>query len=90
MTAGRSGVGLALVHGLVDVHGGFVKAVSEGLGRGARFNVWLPCAAAPGAHSELMPREQHGSPRRMSSAAGTRNLAFEPCRDVRAPEPQPS
>jgi len=39
---GGLGIGLALVHGLAVVHGGFVKATSAGPGRGAEFNAWLP------------------------------------------------
>ncbi|MDM0066736.1 ATP-binding protein [Variovorax sp. J31P207] len=39
---GRLGAGLALVHGLAVAHGGFVKATSAGLDRGAEFSVWLP------------------------------------------------
>jgi two-component system CheB/CheR fusion protein len=42
MRQGGLGVGLALVQGLVLAHGGFVEAKSDGLGRGAEFNVWLP------------------------------------------------
>ena len=36
------GVGLSLVRGLVDMHGGHVEAVSEGPGRGSEFVVSLP------------------------------------------------
>lgn len=36
------GVGLALVRGFVEMHGGHVWAASDGIGRGSTFNVVLP------------------------------------------------
>jgi signal transduction histidine kinase len=41
-TRGGPGIGLSLVHGLVALHGGSVRARSEGIGKGSEFSVQLP------------------------------------------------
>jgi CheY-like chemotaxis protein len=41
-TDGGLGIGLALVKGLVGLHGGRVEARSGGLGQGSEFSVYLP------------------------------------------------
>ena len=55
MAQGGLGVGLNLVKRLVELHGGQVRAESDGLGQGSRFTVSLPLHAlqAPDAGSAL-------------------------------------
>src|SRR5262249_54951736 len=53
------GLGLALVRGLVEWHGGGVRAASAGPGQGAEFTFWLPLAESP-AGPAAGPAEEEG------------------------------
>lgn len=44
---GGLGLGLTIVHSIVEMHGGTVRAESEGEGKGATFYITLPFAATP-------------------------------------------
>jgi CheY-like chemotaxis protein len=46
------------VRALAELHGGWVRAESEGLGRGSRFTLGLPCAVAAGGPEEARDEEE--------------------------------
>jgi PAS domain S-box-containing protein len=74
-SAGGLGLGLAVVKGLAELHGGSVRAESAGLGRGAAFTVTLPAYAEPPALTS-----QPAAPRR--AASRLRVLVVEDNRDA--------
>jgi PAS domain S-box-containing protein len=69
------GVGLALVRGLVHLHGGTIEARSAGPGRGSEFIVRLPVGAAAAQEEKPHDAGQAGS-------AGLRVLVVDDNRDA--------
>ncbi len=60
---GGLGLGLAVVKGLIELHGGEVQAASMGPGKGAVFEVRLPLEPEPAALSEAPARPLGGGGR---------------------------
>jgi two-component system sensor histidine kinase KdpD len=54
-----TGLGLAICKGIVEAHGGAIVAESDGLGRGATFNVRLPVATEAPALPTEEPADVH-------------------------------
>src|SRR5262249_47244705 len=54
---GGSGLGLAIVRRLVELHGGVVRAESDGENRGSRFTFTLPVAHQPAPAQTTTPPE---------------------------------
>src|SRR5262249_39945083 len=66
-TTGGLGIGLALVKGLVEMHGGSITAESPGTGKGSTFAVELPALACPvqAEPQEMMPAAPQPDRRRI-------------------------
>jgi PAS domain S-box-containing protein len=63
-SAGGLGLGLALVKGLVELHGGSVSAQSEGLGKGATFVIQLPLETRSAPRLAVVPAAPRREPKR--------------------------
>lgn len=77
-TGGGLGIGLALVQGLVEMHGGSVMAASAGIGKGSQFTVRLPIVPAPKQPASTPasePRSPSGPPRRILVVDDNRDAA---------------
>ena len=55
---GGLGIGLAVVDGLVKLHGGKIRAHSAGLGLGSEFTLWLPRLEHHATNREESPPEE--------------------------------
>ncbi len=77
-TDGGLGIGLALVRGLIDLHGGRVEAHSAGLEQGSEFLVYLPNSlmeAAPAVEKPVGGSETASAPLRVLVADDNRDSA---------------
>jgi signal transduction histidine kinase len=70
---GGLGLGLAVVKGIVELHGGSVMALSDGPGQGSTFRVHLPLAES----STTDPAEKRRGPHRKRAAPPRRVLVVD-------------
>jgi signal transduction histidine kinase/ActR/RegA family two-component response regulator len=77
---GGLGVGLALVHDLIVLHGGSVQAQSAGEGKGATFTIDLPTVAAQEIGASI---EGEGQSHAMTSLDRVRVLLIDDDKDAR-------
>ena len=75
---GGLGVGLTVVHRLVELHGGTIRAGSDGAGCGAEFKVTIPCLSVVGHDDAAGPRE----PPTPAAARGSRVLIVDDNQDA--------
>ena len=69
---GNTGLGLAICKGIVEAHGGRIRAESDGVGLGARFTFTLPTVGEveSGPTGGLPPASSHASQRRQAETEG--------------------
>ena len=79
---GGLGIGLALVKGLVELHGGSVSALSAGLGRGSEFVVQLPASLVCRQIATLAGAPVVPAARQRSAAGGSKILVVDDNRDA--------
>jgi CheY-like chemotaxis protein len=79
---GGLGLGLSVVRGLVELHGGRVQAGSEGPGRGTVLSVWLPLARSDDGMVDRQPGTARSPVFGISPAQGRKVLIVEDSRDA--------
>jgi signal transduction histidine kinase/integral membrane sensor domain MASE1/CheY-like chemotaxis protein len=81
---GGLGLGLAIARHLVELHGGAVKAQSDGEGRGTKFTITLPCMGVASGLSLRQQRSDVGvAYERSGELTGLRVLSVEDDPDSR-------
>lgn len=80
---GGLGIGLALVRAIVALHGGTVRAESEGLGHGSRFIVELPLASEAAPEDGANDDERHAVQPPRSPTHAAKVLVVEDNPDAR-------
>jgi CheY-like chemotaxis protein len=79
---GGLGIGLALVRGLVELHGGTIEARSDGPGQGSEFIVHLPTAEGPADQPIVKPSSE--TSKTVPSASTSRILVVDDNPDTTA------
>jgi PAS domain S-box-containing protein len=76
---GGLGIGLALVRGMIQLHGGSVEAASQGLGRGSQFTIHLPGSLLVGRSAHV---DAHSTDSRTAPGARRTVLVVDDNRDA--------
>jgi signal transduction histidine kinase/CHASE1-domain containing sensor protein/CheY-like chemotaxis protein len=74
---GGLGLGLAIARHLVEIHGGLIRAESQGTGRGATFTIKLPLADAALDSNELGEASQFNPARTLQLLSGVNVLIVD-------------